>query len=934
MQQTLEQQMPCSADSRLHAWPFSAGSIGLAVAVAIAYFFAARLSLALLTKPDDVAMLWPAAGVAAGTMIALGRAAWLPVAVGVMAASIAANVLGDRNLGAGAIFALCNAGESILIAWLIERWFGSGFSLDSMRRVLGLYVAAGVGTAVSGIGGTAGFVVFHNAGTAVLTTWLNWFASDALGVVTVAPLVIGFARTLHDLPEARELVEGTLALAVLSLVSAIGFGSPTAYWFTILPLGLLLPLLLWPAARCRPVFAAAAAFILATVILWTITFGQGRLGDPNMPLADRVNAARAALLVVSVCALFLAALFAEKRCNEAALKDSNDRLQLALDGAELGVWSIDLKSGRFENDTRDSRIYGHRLDAPPKTLSEARSHIHPDDLPSLDAAFVASARRGGSYKVEYRLAPVAGHSNAEQERWIAVEGTVVPGADGRPDRLLGVTRDITERKQAEEKLRKSERELRELLGALPAAIYVTDAVGRITYFNQAAVDLAGRTPNIGDDKWCISWRLYRPDGSPLPHDECPMAVALKEDRPIRGAEAIAERPDGSRVSFQPFPTPIYDPSGKLTGAVNMLVDITEIRKAERVLAERNLQLALAGKAALVGSYAYDVNTERMQVDEGYAALHGLPEGTVETTRSEWRVRAHPKDLDRVEKIRQQAFCERRGEYGIEYRIVGSGGKVQWIGLRSFVSYSRDGRPQRVVGVNIDITERKRVEDQQRILVAELDHRVKNVLATVQAVAAHTMDASSSMEHFVGALDGRIRSMGSTHELLSERRWRGIPLAELVERELAPYTTGYNTELSGPDVVLSAEAGQAMGMMLHELVTNAAKYGALSNPPGRVLIRWHFCLNGNARDQLAFEWQETGGPLVVAPGKSGYGTCVIREIIPYELGGTVDYVLALEGVRCRLDIPVARLNVGSPRANGSASAQSFVPSDDSGEMLAG
>ena len=139
-----------------------------------------------------------------------------------------------------------------------------------------------------------------------------------------------------------------------------------------------------------------------------------------------------------------------------------------------------------------------------------------------------------------------------------------------------------------------------------------------------------------------------------------MAVALKEDRPIRGAEAIAERPDGSRVSFQPFPTPIHDPSGKLTGAVNMLVDITEIRRAERVLAERNLQLALAGKAALVGSYAYDVNTERMQVDEGYAALHGLPEGTVETTRSEWRARAHPKDLDRVEKVRHQAFRERRG----------------------------------------------------------------------------------------------------------------------------------------------------------------------------------------------------------------------------------------------------------------------------------
>ena len=172
--------------------------------------------------------------------------------------------------------------------------------------------------------------------------------------------------------------------------------------------------------------------------------------------------------------------------------------------------------------------------------------------------------------------------------------------------------------------------------------------------------------------------------------------------------------------------------------------------------------------------------------------------------------------------------------------------MRWVETRCFISYDGEGRPHRVVGVSIDITERKRVEEQQRKLVAELDHRVKNVLATVQAVAAHTMDASSSMEHFVAALDGRIRSMGSTHELLSHRRWLGIPLAELVQRELAPYTTGSNAEIGGPEVMLSAEAGQTMGMVLHELVTNAAKYGALSAPSGRVSIRWRLPPNGTRK----------------------------------------------------------------------------------------
>src|SRR6478672_6709675 len=123
---------------------------------------------------------------------------------------------------------------------------------------------------------------------------------------------------------------------------------------------------------------------------------------------------------------------------------------------------------------------------------------------------------------------------------------------------------------------------RELLDALPAAIYTTDAAGRLTYYNAAAVQLAGRKPRIGSDEWCVTWRLYRPDGTPLPHDECPMAVALKTDRPVRGVEAIAERPDGTLVPFMPYPTPLHDASGNVVGAVNMLVDLTERSHAEQV----------------------------------------------------------------------------------------------------------------------------------------------------------------------------------------------------------------------------------------------------------------------------------------------------------------------------------------------------------------
>jgi PAS domain S-box-containing protein len=892
--------------------PSPVGSVELAIAVAITYFLAARMSLALLTEPDGVAVFWPAAGVASGTIIAFGRVARWPVAVGVIAATLTANLLGDRNIVSSIIFALCNAGEAMLIAWLIEYHFGLEFSLDSSPRLLGFFLATGVGTAISGIGGTAGFILFHSSDAPILTTWLNWFASDAIGVVTVAPLVIGLAHTPHDLPDMPELAKGMLALVVLALVSAIGFGSPTGYWFTILPLSLLFPLLLWPAAHCRPVFAAAAAFILALAIVWAITLGIGRLGDPSIRLADRVHAAQAALLAISACALTLAALFAERRRNEEALKDSNDRLQLALDGAALGVWSVDLRTGRFQNDARDRRIHGHHPEVPPKILAAARPHVHPDDLPTLDAAFAASASVGGSFNAEYRLAPVSGNVRGGHERWVAVEGTVVRRANGGSVQLLGVTRDITHRKQAEQALVERDTQLAlagkiALVGSFTFDIgsgrmQVSPGYGAIHGLPEGAVQTNRadwRTRVHPDDLPRLDANLQRDiDGGHSEH-YCDYRI-IRSGGEIRWIEAR------SFIS--------YDRDGAAQRIVGANIDVTERKKADLALAERTLHLSLAGKAALVGSYAYDPDTDLMQTSAGYAALHGLAEGTAATTCSEWQARVHPEDLARVEEVRSQAFREQRGEYDIEYRIVRSDGEVRWIESRSFISYSGDGCPQRAVGVDIDITERKRAEEHQRLLIAELDHRVKNVLATVSAVAAHTMDASSSMAHFVAALDGRLRSMASTHELLSHRQWRGIPLAELIRCELAAYVTSDNTEIDGPEVILSAEAGQAMAMVLHELVTNAAKHGALSTQSGRVSVRWYRKLNGS--DRFVLVWREIGGPRVEAPRKSGYGTGVVRELVPYEFGGTVGYSFVPEGVRCRLEIPFDRISRDTRRRSAS------------------
>jgi PAS domain S-box-containing protein len=362
------------------------------------------------------------------------------------------------------------------------------------------------------------------------------------------------------------------------------------------------------------------------------------------------------------------------------------------------------------------------------------------------------------------------------------------------------------------------------------------------------------------------------------------------------------RPDGGQVWLEETARGEFDATGKLVRIKGLTRDITERKRAELALAERNTQLALAGKAGLVATFAYDVKTEWVQISEGYAAIYGFPEGTTEIARSQWRALVLPDDLEQLEGLRSQAFADRQREYGLEYRIVLPDRGLRWIETRSFISYDGEGRPQRVVGVNIDITERKRAEEARKILNAELDHRVKNTLATVSAVVSHTLNASSSMAEFATALDGRLHSMARTHELLSATRWQGVSVKELVRRELAPYTTNGNTEINGPEVILRAEAGQAMAMVLHELATNAVKYGSLSTQNGRVSIRWKQGPNGNPRSQLVLEWREIDGPSVGATGNSGFGTSTIRDVIPYELGGTVELSFAPEGVRCRLELP--------------------------------
>ena len=603
--------------------------VGLTVAVGVIYFLAARLGLLLMTKPG-VAVFWPAAGISSGTLIALGRAARWPVAVGVISANTVANLMGDRTIWSASLFSLCNAGEALFVAWMVERYIGSDFNLGRLRHVLGLLVATIVGTVVSGVGGAVAYKLSHSPDVSPWIVWQQWVASDSIGIITVAPLIIGVAAALRAPPPRSELIEGVVALVAVTVTTGmIILLLPSTWWDIDVLVVLLFPLLLWPAARCRPVFASAVIFVVNLMLVSAITFDVGHFNKAINSSSELISGAQVSILGIALVMLVLASLFAERRDNE-------DRMRAIVNTVVDGIITIDDKGIVETLNPAAARVFGY---SPEEVVGQNVKMLMPEIY----------SREHDGYLSNYLT---TGHA-----------------------RMSGI-----------------------------------------------------------------------------------------------GREVAAQHKDGS------------------------------IFPAELAVAE----MAVAGR-------------------------------------------------------------------------------------RMFT------------GVVRDISERKRADEHQKVLVAELDHRVKNVLARVSAVAMSTRQVSGSTDEFTRSLNGRLESMGTAHSLLSHSGWQDVDLRDLVRSQLAPYATNTNVVIGGAEVTLNAAATQAISMVLHELATNAAKYGALSIPGGQVLVNWDFKTNEAATSMLKIEWRESGGPPVATSIHSSYGTNLIRDLIPHELGGNVDLAFAPNGVNCSIEI---------------------------------
>jgi PAS domain S-box-containing protein len=435
--------------------------------------------------------------------------------------------------------------------------------------------------------------------------------------------------------------------------------------------------------------------------------------------------------------------------------------------------------------------------------------------------------------------------------------------------------------------------LNQFLNALPAAIYMTDSEGRITYFNEAAVTMWGCRPQLNTDLWCGSWRLYWPDGTPMPHDACPMAIALKERRAVRGGQAIAERPDGSRVPFMAFPTPLRDASGVFVGAVNMLIDLSDHQRAEQV-SHRLAAIVETSDDAIISK---DLNGVIATWNKGAERLFGyLEQEAIGKPITMLIPEQHRDEETRIlERIRG-------GERIDHFETVRRRKDGSLVSISLTVSPITDGLG-RIVGASKiarDITEQKRREEQINLLAREADHRTKNLLALAQATV-HLTNGETAAE-LKSAIEGRLRALANAHTLLAQSRWAGAELRNLALEELSPYCAedddGSRVRIEGPSLMLEQQPAQAIALALHELTTNAVKYGALSIPSGRIAMSWR----RHSGNRLSMRWVETGGPQVTPPTRKGFGTRVMTRICE-QLNGELKFDWRADGLICEIVIDI-------------------------------
>ena len=343
----------------------------------------------------------------------------------------------------------------------------------------------------------------------------------------------------------------------------------------------------------------------------------------------------------------------------------------------------------------------------------------------------------------------------------------------------------------------------------------------------------------------------------------------------------------------------------------------ELTEANRQLRENEARYSTALAIGRMGTWETDlVAGVRLWTKEGMA-LFGLNladgRGHVGGDDDEYWSALHPDDRHLMRKFHELA--DKQDTITSEYRVVWPDGTTLWLrGRGRVIARAPDGKAQRMVSIVTDVTERKAAEDHVQFLMHEISHRSKNLLMVIQSIARRTARTAGNMEDFQNRFERRLQGLAASHDVLVSMNWQGAPLAQLVRQQLMPFVEiqGSRFEIAGPDVVVTAEAAQAIGLAIHELATNAIKYGALSEPAGRVSISWGFDGDAGTPPPLLLNWTEQAGPQVSSPSRKGFGHVVIGEMVERSLNGKVAVEFAVEGLKWSVSIPAINLVSDAPQ----------------------
>ncbi len=468
--------------------------------------------------------------------------------------------------------------------------------------------------------------------------------------------------------------------------------------------------------------------------------------------------------------------------------------------------------------------------------------------------------------------------------------------DGRVVGLLAAITNITGLKRAEAALRESEATFR--------AMFDVSSVGKVEVEPRSARFLranAAMCKFVGYSEAELLARTAFDITHPDDYDrnrEMRRRLASGKSTAF-DVEKRYIRKDGKAVWARTTVNVVRDESGRPLRHIGVIQDLNAQKQAEQDLRASKDRLQLALDAAQLGWWQYDPFHRTLKGDTRSKEIFDI--NADEMPAEEIKKRVHPDDAERLEAARRATFDSVDPQsHAMEFRLQRGTGEVRWVEVHWLTNFEGDGRERRavsVVGTVQDVTERKEREEKEHLLMREINHRAKNMLNVVQAIARQT--AAKNPEDFIERFSERIQAVGANHDLLVRNEWNGIEIDDLVRAQLAPFADliGSRIAVHGPKLRLNAASAQTIGLVLHELATNAGKYGALSTDRGRVNVCWEIESN-----TFIMSWVESDGPLVSAPERRGFGTMVMEAMAEQSVEGTVKIDYASSGVAWRLICP--------------------------------